>query len=797
MPLPPNTTLSLLGHSRPGDTMHSKPKQAMIIRMSVETLDALESIPGRPQLELEFGDNPGIYVGDTYFPMRHQQETTIHELYLRASSATKKTAPMKLYANVIGKFAVERELDDEVRDKIRESTQDAVNQRNTRTTMFIETPPDLPTNNKKRKKPPASIFQKPVRPIDKPRNTPVPPPIANPPNTNRTADVPPQPQREREGSVPLRKRMVHCLATSERTEDQVVRLVGGSDCSQSLRREIHDILDQVAEIAPAAKGSGDKSSKTYRLKPMAWKEVRPYEWPKLTESERTTMARTARLKLQDLGIPESDPLWNHMRFRTSATNSTSEPSRPSSSNITEAKAGPSTQDVPKRGVSSREVKEKKTKPKRDPKGEIMMKDESIRAPSRVSQMQDKPRDPAPVKKVQPAPNEVPAPRKPAGSSSKPLKTVAQRGDPEVSRGSPANMKPSNSRPGDAAYSSSTAKPLATQREEKTVPSQKIKKIRQEGASGAYDSDRDRRYPPSDREKVVKKEKVERTRVDDNAPLLKRKSNTRDDDEPYEPSSHSLSQKRRKTESMPAHASNSAAKDDNRPKAAPALKKTNLEPRPRPSLPPVASSSSTKRRDSPALNSKSAAQSTGKMSSDAHPSSNPHPSNNGSSKGSSRPSGSAKLRRRSPIYTSSEEDDDNENRPSTNRVSHSHSHTHSVASLPTPSTLSHSSSSPANSRTNPRSANVPRPLPTDHAAIRARYSSSYVDYLGSFQKVMVQKAKLEQLLKNTDKASGGSITDSDGDVELLDPEDLAHLAASHRKMHDELDSMRKVFLEKAD
>lgn len=58
MPLPHNTALSLLGYSRPGDAVQSKPKQAMIIRMSTETLDALESFPNHPQMEFELGANP-------------------------------------------------------------------------------------------------------------------------------------------------------------------------------------------------------------------------------------------------------------------------------------------------------------------------------------------------------------------------------------------------------------------------------------------------------------------------------------------------------------------------------------------------------------------------------------------------------------------------------------------------------------------------------------------------------------------------------------------------------------------
>jgi RNA polymerase II elongation factor ELL len=177
--------------------------------------------------------------------MRHAQETTLHELYLRSSSITKKTAPLKLYANVVGKFTVERELHDDVCDKLRESTQDAVNQRMTRTTQFIDVPPDIQPNSKKRKEPPSpsSMFRKPIRQSDKlmsTSNLPIVP--------NRTSTL--TAQGSKEGSMSLRPRVVHCLAVADRTEDELVRLVGGLDCSPLLRREIHDLLEQVSESYP-------------------------------------------------------------------------------------------------------------------------------------------------------------------------------------------------------------------------------------------------------------------------------------------------------------------------------------------------------------------------------------------------------------------------------------------------------------------------------------------------------------------------------------------------------------------
>ena len=55
MPLPVNTTLSLQGHTRPGESIASKPKRAMIVRLSEATLDALQQLAVGERMEFEFG----------------------------------------------------------------------------------------------------------------------------------------------------------------------------------------------------------------------------------------------------------------------------------------------------------------------------------------------------------------------------------------------------------------------------------------------------------------------------------------------------------------------------------------------------------------------------------------------------------------------------------------------------------------------------------------------------------------------------------------------------------------------
>ena len=156
------------------------------------------------------------------------------------------------------------------------------------------------------------------------------------------------------------------------------------------------------------------------------------------------------------------------------------------------------------------------------------------------------------------------------------------------------------------------------------------------------------------------------------------------------------------------------------------------------------------------------------------SSYPPPSND---EGSKVRHGSTKIRRRSPIYTSSEE----EELPVSNRVS-SHS-----SSLTAPSTLSH-----AHMPSNLGSRTASRSVTNNHTALRERYSIAYVEYLTSFQKLVMQRQMVDQRLRANDSGSVDSVTDSDSEVGLLHPEELALLAAEHRKRHEELVSIQQMF-----
>lgn len=482
----------------------------------------------------------------------------------------------------------------------------------------------------------------------------------------------------------------------------------------------------------------------------------------LTDTERTNMARAARFAFKSLGIPESDPTWNHIRYRSTATNfTTNVPSTSSSgSAMTSMSEKQNKTDVPKRGASSRDAKEKKAKSKLD--SEIMMKDESLKASKTQSNVKaGGSTHPSSGKSSTANEALIAASRKLPGSG------FQSTTGPSL----PASPKSSNPRPamgGTATKATAEAKPVVG------VSVQKVKAIRDDAI--ASDTDRERR-----RERVLEKSMAHRKDVEegehseDSIPL-KRKKISRD----HQDHAGAAPQKRRKTESgaLPA-VSNVDGKDGHSRPEKPRQKVTQKESSP---LPP----SIPKMRKYPSPMAPKAAIRSPEKVATASSSSKPHnPAYTASSKPSKSNTG-AKPRRRSPIYTSSE-DEATETRPSRSAAppkplptSSSTSNSHSSSSS------THQASSTAHSR--PRAV-APRPLPTDHASLRARYNASYLEYLGTFQKLYTQKGKIDSLLKSNE-LSTGSITDSDG--ELMDQEELASLAAEHRKLHDELETIQHIF-----
>ncbi|TFY73324.1 hypothetical protein EWM64_g10687, partial [Hericium alpestre] len=239
MPLPvANGSLSLQGTSRPGDALQTAPKRAMIVRMTEETLKALEAHPNHPSLEFEFGDTPAIHIGSAVFPMHVDHESIAHELYLRSAPANKPHAPLKLYAAITGKVLVDRELDTSISDRVRESTVQAAKAKNGKRIVVLDAPPaPTPSSTAKAKAPPKKrkVLNSGAPVITKRVNVPI---QAKNEGSAAPRGPSPLPPQDAVPELPpsVRNRMVHCLATGQRTADDVIRLVGGATPSQACPR---------------------------------------------------------------------------------------------------------------------------------------------------------------------------------------------------------------------------------------------------------------------------------------------------------------------------------------------------------------------------------------------------------------------------------------------------------------------------------------------------------------------------------------------------------------------------------
>jgi hypothetical protein len=110
---------------------------------------------------------------------------------------------------------------------------EAETERASRTTIMLDTPPaDVAAPKPKKKKdPPAvsSMFRKPIAASSKPE------PIAAP------ASLPPEKLKD------IRKRLVHCLASGDRTEEAAVKAVSNNPALR-LRQAILQVLDDVCPL---------------------------------------------------------------------------------------------------------------------------------------------------------------------------------------------------------------------------------------------------------------------------------------------------------------------------------------------------------------------------------------------------------------------------------------------------------------------------------------------------------------------------------------------------------------------
>ncbi|KAG2154367.1 uncharacterized protein EDB93DRAFT_1081312 [Suillus bovinus] len=738
MPLPSGTPLSLQGHSRPGDTVQTKPKHAMIVRMTAETLEALEDLSSNPSMNFEFGDNPGIYIGETFFPMRPLKESSPHEIYLRTSSAAKPNAPLKLYANVMGKFIVDRQLGDKVTDKVRQQTIEAKKQHSERQTIMLDAPlvSAAGTKNLKRKTPGSgTVVKKGAQ-----RDT-----LHTPAASTPARKISPMPQTaSSKANADIRRRLIHFLAVENRETDLAVTRVCGNNCDATARANLLSILEEVAEQAPARKG--DKSPRKWSLKSRTWLEVRPYECEMYKQSERINIARQGRVVLSSLRIPESDSVWDHFRFRP-PPEATPHPTH-GGKTITGPPAGllkPKTE--PKRPAISKDVKQKAKADSSRMKGDIQMKDESARPRSNIQMKDESARLPrvAAIKREEASPS-------PSSSTSTSSKAASRRlpGSGYVAKKSPqpsptiepasreatgpADVRPQ--RPLPRLPSKPAPAPLPPLPSQEKTPTTSMPMKMTKKMPPPEDSDRER-------ERHRDKDRPPKDRV---VAGVKRKNATHavggaQDGEGLKVNSF----KKRKTEDGPPSAASSSSlkgRDLSLPKkpveaaspVPPPLKKIKKEPSP---FPPPRTALPTQ-----------------------------PPPTNSPSKTDQRPklNGASKVRRKSPIYTSSDEGEIPEP---------------PQKSAQDPSTNTDRSKG-KEGRPRPRSS---YPLPSDRNGLRSRYQSKYGNYLGTYAQILAQKRKIEAILNGESEAEG----------EILDPEELKRLSTEHKNQKEELESIQEKWM----
>jgi hypothetical protein len=442
------------------------------------------------------------------------------------------------------------------------------------------------------------------------------------------------------------------------------------------------------------------------------------------------MARSARLALKTLKIPESDPAWENVRYRNTATPT---PAPATSTNSSKSITPGTTPNGPakteaKRGVMSKDTKEKRAKTKTGGaklKSEVQMKDESAKA-SKIASGKGKE-----VVESKSANVSQGAAKRLPGSAKTPK---AASGNLAETPARPATPVDTHHAQRDSISSSNFIQPKPSS----TVSAQASHERKPNVTSTMRIS---KKVTPSAKDKERVKE-----RDAHGATGVKRKKASREDEDTDEDAVRKFSmQKKRKTDegAHPATGASASKEPRMRDLSLPKKPSTDLSP-PAQSKPTAPPSPLPPPRPSQSNSPLASSSSRPRLPSDKDR--------------SAKANGISKPRRRSPIYTSSEDEGEI-------------SQTRRGPLLP-------------DFISNPR-PRPPLPPAWDHVALRKRYDSSYQEYIAVFSLIIAQKSQIESLLK--------SDSDTDGGVELLETKELAKVASQHHSLKDELESIKSIFL----
>lgn len=187
--------------------------------------------------------------------MQGAQESTPHELYLRSALASKINAPLKLYADIAGKFIVGRELNGKAESKVHQSTADAQKSKSGGRIVVLDTPPTLAASATKSKSSASSKKRKPAVSAPIAATVRRVPHVVRAKNEGSSAargqSPPPPPPSSQSSPVSpaMRAQMIHLLAKGSRTKEDVLTQVGGPQASETLRVQLNELLVTVRTLS--------------------------------------------------------------------------------------------------------------------------------------------------------------------------------------------------------------------------------------------------------------------------------------------------------------------------------------------------------------------------------------------------------------------------------------------------------------------------------------------------------------------------------------------------------------------
>ncbi len=452
---------------------------------------------------------------------------------------------------------------------------------------------------------------------------------------------------------------------------------------------------------------GSRPSKNYRLKPKSWLEVRPLEWDWSNEQERFAVLNKFENTLRRQNIPNTDPIWEFLAQRSRRDTS----SISSTTSVRNKESGiRMTASGSKAGGALLSTKEKRPKPARLDGDDQMGKDGSRRG-SKVTttQTRSKPLD---VMSLPPAPKASTPLRKPPGSgfrSGKASPQITSSDNVDISHRVTVDVGAKAEQP------SFRKQAVAGQASQAQPPTKKSDSNRGHDRSTINNV-----QEFSDNNKVLAEGNAQKRRIsgrnpdtgfDDlfpNEPVLKKRKVERNNTEidhvgPTSKESKARDQSILEKISKPVSSTRHGSKDE----AAPT--KPNIV-----SALPLDNASTSRNTGSKTVTSSK--------------------------------------RRRSPIYTSSEDDAE----PTDSNKDSLHT------------------------------------LPVDHASLRRRYNTSYGEYLTAFHKLVILRDKIDGILRNKDGNNASSVSDSDADLELMDPDEFGRLCSRHKRLREELESIQLLF-----